>query len=101
MAARIATRPFTWSSAGPVPTRSHPRRNELIEDPKFLYAPVTYSRTWIAGQPDEEIHEYSCSENNVDRDHLGFGPGPIRKDGTRGYDNPAPLLPPLPAPPKK
>ena len=29
--------------------------------------------------------EYSCSENNVDRDHLGFGPGPIRPDGTRGY----------------
>ena len=37
----------------------------------------------------------------VDRDHIGFGPSPIRKDGTRGYDNPAPLPPPLPAPAKK
>jgi hypothetical protein len=55
----------------------------------------------VAGKPDEEVHEYSCSENNVDRDHLGFGPGPIRKDGTRGYENLAPLPPPLPPPAKK
>jgi hypothetical protein len=83
------------------PDFDHIHVETLIEDPKFYTRPFTYSRTWIAGQPDEEIHEYSCSENNVDRDHLGSGPGPIRKDGTRGYDNPAPLLPPLPAPPKK
>ncbi len=45
----------------------------------------------MLGKPDEQIQEYSCSENNVDKDHLGFGPGPIRADGTRGYDNLAPL----------
>jgi len=31
-------------------------------------------------------------------EHLGFGPGPIRPDGTRGYVNPAPLPPPPPPP---
>jgi hypothetical protein len=83
------------------PDADHLHVETLIEDPKFYTRPFTYSRTWIAGKPDEEVHEYSCSENNVDRDHLGFGPGPIRKDGTRGYENPAPLPPPLPAPAKK
>jgi hypothetical protein len=83
------------------PDFDHIHVETAIEDPKFYTRPFTYSRTWIAGKPDEEVHEYSCSENNVDRDHMGFGPGPIRKDGTRGYENPAPLPPPLPAPTKK
>ena len=83
------------------PDADHIHVETLIEDPKFYTRPFTYSRTWIAGKPDDEVHEYACSENNVDRDHLGFGPGPIRKDGTRGYENPAPLPPPLPAPAKK
>ncbi len=78
------------------PDADHIHVETLIEDPKFYAKPFTYARTWVAGKPDEEVHEYSCSENNVDRDHLGFGPGPIRKDGTRGYENPAPLPPPLP-----
>ena len=30
----------------------------------------------------------------LDRDGLGFGPGPIRSDGKRGYVDP-PLPPPL------
>ena len=83
------------------PDADHLHVETLIEDSKFYTRPFTYSRTWILGNQDEEVHEYSCSENNVDRDHLGFGPGPIRKDGTRGYENPAPLPPPLPAPAKK
>jgi hypothetical protein len=83
------------------PDADHIHVETLIEDPKFYTHPFTYSRTWIAGKPDDEVHEYACSENNVDRDHLGFGPGPIRKDGTRGYENPAPLPEPLPAPAKK
>jgi hypothetical protein len=83
------------------PDADHIHVETLIEDPKFYTRPFTYSRTWVAGKPDEEVHEYSCSENNVDRDHLGFGPGPIRKDGTRGYENLAPLPPPLPPPAKK
>jgi hypothetical protein len=85
------------------PDADHIRVETLIEDPKFYTRPFTYSRTWVLGQPDEELQEYSCSENNVNRDHLGFGPGPIRPDGTRGYIDPAPLPPPVskaPAPGK-
>lgn len=85
------------------PDADHIRVETLIEDPKFYTRPFTYSRTWVLGQPDEELQEYSCSENNVNRDHLGFGPGPIRPDGTRGYIDPAPLPPPIskePAPGK-
>jgi hypothetical protein len=78
------------------PDRDHIHVETLISDPKFYTRPFTYSRTWVAGPADESLHEYSCSENNVDRNHLGFGPGPIRKDGTRGYEDPAPLPPPLP-----
>jgi hypothetical protein len=81
------------------PDEGHIHVDTLIEDPKFYTRPFTYSRTWIQGQPGEELHEYSCSENNIDREHLGFGPGPIRKDGTRGYENPAPLPPPVPRQP--
>jgi hypothetical protein len=86
------------------PDEGHLHVETLIEDPKFYTRPFTYARTWVLGAKDDEIHEYACSENNVDQKHLGFGPGPIRKDGTRGYENPAPLPPPLPkkaTPPKE
>lgn len=66
-----------------------------VNDPKFYTEPVHYQRSWIA-HPKQQIKEEACSENNIDVSggHLGFGPGPIRADGTRGYDHPAPLLPP-------
>jgi hypothetical protein len=67
------------------PDGNHIHVETLIEDPKFYTRPFTYSRTWVLGQPDEETKEFSCSENNADVGHLGFGPGPIRPDGTRGY----------------
>jgi hypothetical protein len=79
------------------PDLDHIHVDTLIEDSKFYTKPFSYARTWVLGKPNEDLQEYSCSENNVDREHLGFGPGPIRPDGTRGYINPAPL-PPLPAP---
>ena len=78
------------------PDANHIHVETLIEDPKFYTKPFTYSRTWVAGKAGEGVHEYSCSENNVDRSHLGPGPGPIRKDGTRGYEGAAPLPPPVP-----
>ncbi len=65
-----------------------------IEDHKYYTRPFKYSRTWLLGRPGEGLKEYSCEENNVDRSHLGPGPGPIRPDGTRGY-----LVPALPANP--
>jgi hypothetical protein len=76
------------------PDADHIHVETLIEDPKFYTRPFTYSRTWVLGAPTDQIAEYSCSENNVHSDHLGFGPGPIRPDGTRGYIEEAPLPPP-------
>jgi len=70
------------------PDADHVHVETLIEDPEFYTKPFTYSRTWLAGAPGQLLSEYACSENNVDRDHLGFGPGPIRPDGTRGYADP-------------
>jgi hypothetical protein len=78
------------------PDYDHIHVETLIEDPKYYTRPFTYSRTWVLGKPDDELHEYACNENNIDREHLGFGPGPIRPDGTRGYIDAAPLPPPLP-----
>ena len=47
----------------------------LIEDPKFYTKPFTYSRSWVAGSTErDQLHEFACSENNIDKDHLGFGP---------------------------
>jgi hypothetical protein len=80
------------------PDAAHIHVDTTIEDPKFYTKPFTYSRTWEAGTPGQRLEEYSCAENPVDRDHLGFGPGPIRPDGERGYVDPAPLPPPPPAP---
>ena len=77
------------------PDADHIHVETLIEDPKFYTKPFTYGRTWLAGAPGQQLAEYSCSENNVDRDHLGPGPGPIRPDGTRGYVDLAPLPPPV------
>ena len=77
------------------PDFEHIHVDTLIEDSKFYTKPFHYTRTWILGQPDETLAEYSCSENNVDQAHLGFGPGGIRPDGTRGYIDPKPLPPPI------
>jgi hypothetical protein len=80
-----------WSQ----PDADHIHVETLIEDPKFYTGPFTYQRTWLAGRPDQVLGEYACSENNVDLTHLGFGPGAILSDGSRGYLNPAPLPPPI------
>jgi hypothetical protein len=84
------------------PDLGHIHVETLIDDPKFYAKPFTYSRTWVLGRPEDHVQEYSCSENNVVRDHLGFGPGPILPNGQRGYKDAAPLPPPVPrtAPPR-
>jgi hypothetical protein len=78
------------------PDAGHIHVETLVDDPKFYTKTFTYARTWVAGPPGEELIEFSCSENNVDEKHLGFGPGPVLNDGTIGYDDPAPLPPPIP-----
>ena len=80
------------------PDATHIHVDTRIEDPKFYTKPFTYARSWEIGRADEKLAEYSCAENNVDREHLGFGPGPIRPDGSRGYIDAAPLPPPPPPP---
>ena len=79
------------------PDVGHIRVEATINDPKYYTHSFQYSRTWIAGKPDEHLREYVCSENNVDLAHLGPGPGGVRADGTRGYDvAPLPAIPPTP-----
>jgi hypothetical protein len=80
------------------PDANHLHLELTVDDPKFYTHPFTYSRTWLLGKPGEGLHEYACSENNLDREHLGPGPGPIRPDGTRGYI--VPELPKDPPPPE-
>ena len=57
------------------PDAKHIHVDTTIEDPKFYTKTFTYSRTWEAGEPGQRLEEYSCAENPVDREHLGFGPG--------------------------
>ena len=69
------------------PDSEHIHVETLIDDPKFYTKTFTYSRTWLSGDPDDQVQEFSCSENNHPN-HLGLGPGPVRKDGTIGYEDP-------------
>jgi hypothetical protein len=71
------------------PDADHIHVETLIDDPKFYTKPFTYSRTWLSGDPNDQVQEFACSENNHPT-HLGFGPGPVRQDGTIGYEDPAP-----------
>jgi hypothetical protein len=80
------------------PDANHLHLELTVDDAKFYTHPFKYQRTWLLGKPEEGLHEYVCSENNVDRDHLGPGPGPIKPDGTRGYL--IPDLPKVPPPPE-
>jgi hypothetical protein len=76
------------------PDLGHLHLEETIYDPKYYTEPVHYQRTWILGAKDQELKEYSCSEDNVDAPHLGPGPGVIAPNGERGFDKLAPLPPP-------
>lgn len=76
------------------PDEGHLHLDLTIIDPKFYTEPVHYQRTWLIGRPGQSVHEYSCSEDNVDAPHLQPGPGPIGPDGQRGYDKVVPLPPP-------
>ena len=47
-----------------------------VEDPKFYTKPWTFHRVFTHMPPGQEVMEYACDENNLDRDsgRLGFGP---------------------------
>jgi hypothetical protein len=76
------------------PDIAHLHLEMVVTDPKYYKDPVHYQRTWLIGKAGQEVHEYSCAEDNVDAPHLGPGPGPIGADGKRGYEKLAPLPPP-------
>jgi hypothetical protein len=79
------------------PDAGHLHVEVRIDDPLYYTHPFTYSRTWIAGKPNEKLFQSLCTENNADLPHLGPGPGGVRADGTRGYDvAPLPDNPPGP-----
>jgi hypothetical protein len=80
------------------PDLGHLHLEEVIYDPKYYTEPVHYQRTWILGKPDQNLKEYSCSEDNVDGPHIGPGPGAILPNGERGFGG---VLAPLPPPPDK
>ena len=58
------------------PDADHLAHEVTIEDPKFYTKPWTFSRVFTAMPPGQELYEYACDENNIDRDggHLGVGP---------------------------
>ena len=58
------------------PDADHLAHEVTVEDPKFYTKPWTFSRVFTAMPPGEELYEFACDENNVDRDggHLGYGP---------------------------
>lgn len=73
------------------PDRDHLKLAMTVTDPKYYARPFTFDRTWVLGKPGEGLKEYACNENNLDVEHLGPGPGVIRADGTRGYEEDAKL----------
>jgi hypothetical protein len=58
------------------PDADHLAHEVTVEDPKFYTKPWTFSRVFTAMPPGDELYEFACDENNVDRDggHLGYGP---------------------------
>ena len=80
------------------PDADHIHVETLIEDPKFYTRPFTYARTWVLGKPTRRLQDTRAARTTW-TGPPGFGPGPIRPDGTRGYIDLAPLPPPLPRSP--
>jgi hypothetical protein len=64
------------------PDADHLNLDLTIDDPKYYAKPIKITRN--LKRQKYELIEFSCDENNLDREHLGPGLG--TKDGTRGYD---------------
>jgi hypothetical protein len=58
------------------PDWDHLEHEVTVEDPKFYTKPWTFRRVFTHMAPGQEVMEFACDENNVDRDagHLGLGP---------------------------
>lgn len=64
------------------PDADHLQVELTIDDSKYYTQPIKIVRKLT--RQAYELIEFSCDENNIDREHLGPGLG--TKDGTRGYD---------------
>jgi hypothetical protein len=67
------------------PDADHLLLDLTIDDPKYYSKSIKLTRK--LRRQTFELLEFSCDENNLDRDLLGPGLG--TKDGTRGYDKEA------------
>jgi len=58
------------------PDWDHLEHEVWVEDPKFYTKPWTFKRVFTHMPAGQEIMEYACDENNLDRENgrLGFGP---------------------------
>jgi len=54
----------------------HLAHEVTVEDPKYYTKPWTFKRVFNHMPPGQELLEFACDENNIDRDgnHLGYGP---------------------------
>lgn len=80
------------------PDYHHLLLEETVIDPKYYREPFKFTRKWNYGGDGRGVGEYSCNENNVEREHIGPGAGVIGPNGNRGfgYDAPLPKTPPSP-----
>jgi hypothetical protein len=55
---------------------AHLSHQVTVEDPKFYTKAFTFDRVFTSMPAGQEIMEFACDENNIDRNggHLGFGP---------------------------
>ena len=55
---------------------THLAHQVTVEDPKFYTKAFTFDRVFTLMPPGQELMEFACDENNIDRNggHLGFGP---------------------------
>ncbi len=80
----------------------HLAHSVTVDDPKFYTKPFTFSRVFVAMAPGQELYEFACDENNVDRDggHLGYGPLDLKAYPLKPQEA-KPLYPAAPDAPKK
>jgi len=58
------------------PDADHLNHEVTVTDPKFYTKPFSFDRVYTQMPAGQEIMEFACDENNIDREggHLGFGP---------------------------
>lgn len=59
------------------PDADHLAHEVTVEDPKFYTKAWTFKRVFTAMPPGDELYEFACDENNIDRDGGHLGPGPL------------------------